>query len=325
MRVARRCRIVAALIALALFPVGLLLAGCRTPDSSAAAATRTKGPDAYESSGRVGDLRIHLPPATTMRPFPLVIALHSLYHDGANAKKYFGLDAASDRFGFAVAYPDGKDLSWNAGSCCYLSADNEVDDVAYIRAVISHIEQRYPIDRRRVVLVGLSNGGMLAYRYACAYPGELAGIGVVSGSLQIAGCRPAVPVSVVSVHGMHDDLVPYGGEAWSRDLNTPVTSTEASLAPFRQLDRCPKPSPQRDSVVTDSTGVPVAPGAPAPSGAIALKVEAPCLSDARVVEFVMPELGHGWPSLAGRNYFDTAGAIWGILDDARSAKIGPDL
>ena len=56
-----------------------------------------------------------------------------------------------------------------------------------------------------------------------------------------------------------------------------------------------------------------------------VKLEAPCLSAARVVEYDLPLLGHGWPALTGADHFAAATAIWRILSDARSQSSGPDL
>ncbi|MGF7235941.1 MAG: alpha/beta hydrolase family esterase [Frankia sp.] len=310
-----------------LLPLALVLSGCGGPTRAAAATRVENRPDAFQTSGRTANLLVHAPPNPSGRPLPLVVALHSLHYDSANAEKVFGLDQLADREGFVVAYPNGIAGSWNAGSCCGSAAANSVDDVAYVRAVISHLEQHYSIDRRRVVLIGLSNGGMLAYRYVCEYPDEIAGIGVVAGSLQVAGCRPSNPVTVVSVHGFTDGLVPYNGLDWSTVLQTPITSVADSLSPFRAVDRCSAPRPTGDSTLTDRSGLPRATDAPpaAPGTTLIFKVETPCLSTARVVDFDLTNTGHGWPPTSGNGSFDAAGVIWRILADARSERTGPDL
>ncbi len=222
----------------------------------AGAATSTIGPDAYERSGRTPQLRLTLPPATSPRPFPLVVALHSLANDGHEPQAEWGIDALAASAGVAVAYPDGLDTSWDAGTCCGQAAADHIDDVGWLRALISDLEQHYPIDRHRVILVGFSNGGMLAYRYACEHAAEIAGIAVVAASLQTTDCTPAAPVGVVAVHGQLDERVPYDGTAWSDALGTPLTSVEDSLGPFRARADCPSPPQPRDSVRTDVDGLP---------------------------------------------------------------------
>ncbi len=237
----------------------LCAAGCGNMGRSrtASTASRTTGPDAYERSGRTPQLHITLPPAGSARPFPLIVALHSLYNDSHEPQSEWGFDKLAAEDGFAVVYPDGLDASWNAGTCCGQAAAQHVDDIGWLRALISHLEQHYPIDRHRVILVGFSNGGMLAYRYACEHAPEIAGIAVVAASLQATGCTPAGPVAVVAVHGDLDERVPYAGVAWSDGLGTAITSVEQSLAPFRTTDRCPYPSPSNDNILTNGDGLPV--------------------------------------------------------------------
>src|SRR5258708_3518050 len=100
-----------------LLPLALLFSGCSAPTSAAAAAPEEKRADAFAMSGRTANLFVHAPPAAATKPYPLVVALHSLHYDSANAEKVFGLDELADREGFVVAYPNGIQGSWNAGSC----------------------------------------------------------------------------------------------------------------------------------------------------------------------------------------------------------------
>jgi poly(3-hydroxybutyrate) depolymerase len=304
------------------------------------AATRTVGPDAYERSGRTGDLRLVLPPTGTREPYPLVIALHSLFHDSTETSAW-GLAQLARTDGFALASPKGIDGSWDAGSCCDQAAKSKTDDVGWLRAVIQHLETNYPIDPARVVLVGLSNGGMMAYRYACEHPEDLAGIAVVAGSLQQSGCQPGAPVTVVSVHGGADAHVPDAGIAWQPALATAITSTTDSLAPFRSADRC-APATAGATLPTGADGAPrisdtvgardaaVTPAElasgevalqavdPVKSPPDALHTETTCSTGARVVEYYLPLLGHGWPATTGTADFDTAEVIWQLLGAARA-------
>jgi poly(3-hydroxybutyrate) depolymerase len=211
-------------------------------------------PNAYERSGRVGAVAVKLPSAAFPGPYPLVVALHSLYHSGAETEE--GLDSLAATAGFAVAYPNGISESWNAGSCCGVASATRVDDVDWLRSLISDLEQRYPIDPRRVILVGLSNGGMMALRYACEHADEIAGVAVVAASLEVSDCHPSSPLDVVAVHGLLDQHVPYNGTAWSEPLQTPIASGPASLAPFRAVDGCPVPSQPDDSTPTGPDGLP---------------------------------------------------------------------
>src|SRR5262249_7029999 len=146
-----------------------------------------------------------------------------------------------------------------------------------------------PIDRRRVLLIGTSNGGMLAYRYGCEHASEIAGIAVVTGSLQVASCRPTAPITVVAVNGLKDQLVPYQGTVYSARLETSISSAADSLAPFRTIANC------------------AVPGGPTPSvlDRFPITLETVCGADVRVVQYVLPANGHGWPPARGRGAFNT--------------------
>ena len=71
--------------------------------------------------------------------------------------------------GFIVVYPDGTSrraplLTWNAGHCCGYAMEQRVDDVAFISALIEDLAARFPIDRKRIYVTGMSNGAMMAHR-----------------------------------------------------------------------------------------------------------------------------------------------------------------
>ncbi|MCK9894326.1 PHB depolymerase family esterase [Frankia sp. AgB32] len=354
----RRHRVVALWLLTVLVPALLAITGCGVANGSRRGQvvpepTTTAGPDAFERAGRGLPIRLTLPPPSTPKPYPLIVALHSLYYDGTDPKANWDLDGLARTEGLAVVYPDGIGKSWNAGTCCGAAEAGHVDDVGYLRSLIAHVSENYPIDRNRVSLVGLSNGGMLAYRYACEHGDELAGIAVVAGSREVAQCQPAAPVTLVVVHGGADGHVPYGGTPWSPVLNTAITPVEESMATFRAVDRCPVPSQPADFVPTDRygmpwhaatptpvpDGVPAAPAGPvtypltttqltdppADTAPVAVRAETQCASSARVVQFLLPWMAHGWPPATGTYSFATSGVIWNLLATARSARPGPRL
>ena len=64
--------------------------------------------------------------------------------------------------------------------------------VAYLRAIIRDVMARYPVDRRRVFVVGHSNGGFMAYRMACEASDLVTGVVSLAGATwkDPARCRP---------------------------------------------------------------------------------------------------------------------------------------
>ena len=114
-------------------------------------------------------------PAGITGPAPLLVALHGGLGSGVQFEANSGFDGLATANGFIVAYPDGVTRfpdgsggarTWNAGKCCGPAVTRKVNDVAFLRAMVTDIGSTQPIDGGRVYAVGHSNGGMMALRLA---------------------------------------------------------------------------------------------------------------------------------------------------------------
>jgi polyhydroxybutyrate depolymerase len=204
----------------------LLLAACKSPPPPAPAS----GADASltESSFQTPRFpgrpyRLELPTDLDAHaPSPVLVALHGFGGNGAGMVEYFGLKPAVARHRTILVVvdgtrnPDGASF-WNAGGACCNLYDQAVDDVAYLDAVLDDVGSRYAVDPRRLYVVGHSNGGFMAYRYACERSERVAGIVSLAGAglADEAQCHPKAPVAVLQVHGDQDELVPYAGGSFS--------------------------------------------------------------------------------------------------------------
>jgi polyhydroxybutyrate depolymerase len=179
---------------------------------------------AQEHSIRVGGLQrtyaVHLPNGREPAgPSALVVVFHGGGGNAANAARMTGMDAKADREGFIVAYPNGTGpradilLTWNAWRCCGPALDRNVDDIAFVRAMVQAISREHAIDPRRIYATGMSNGGMLAYRVGCEAADVFAAIAPVAGALDTEDCKPVERVSVIAFHGLADQHVPFEGGA----------------------------------------------------------------------------------------------------------------
>jgi polyhydroxybutyrate depolymerase len=153
-------------------------------------------------------------------PLPLVILLHGYGGTGAGQEDYMGFRALAESRGFLYCSPDSLadqwgNQYWNAtDGCCDFGA-TEVDDAGYLRALITEIEDRFAVDRKRVSLAGHSNGGFMSYRMACESADLIAGIASLAGMtfLDPARCQPTQPVNILHIHGTADNVVLPGGGA----------------------------------------------------------------------------------------------------------------
>jgi len=116
-------------------------------------------------------------------------------------------------------------------------------DRAAVDAALAAVEdflvaalERYPVDPRKVVLGGFSQGGVLAYQIALANPERFAGLMALSSWLpaEIAKEVPANPalarLPALVVHGTEDEMIPVDRGRASRDallsLSVPTTYRE---------------------------------------------------------------------------------------------------
>jgi polyhydroxybutyrate depolymerase len=191
--------------------------------------------------------RLHVPAALPTGPVPLLVALHGGGGSGRRFEQQTGFDGLADRDGFLVAYPDGTGAgpaggalrTWDAGTCCGPAARDGVDDVTFVRHLISFVQGTRPVDADRVYVVGHSNGGMLAYRVACELSDVVAAVALQSGALLVPDCHPSRPVPLLHVHGTADHNVPYdGGVGKSGVTHLDFPSVQQSLAAFTAADGC---------------------------------------------------------------------------------------
>jgi polyhydroxybutyrate depolymerase len=168
----------------------------------------------------------------------LVMVLHGGGGNAEHAARMSGMNATADREGFLVVYPNGSNryfrerlLTWNSGNCCGYALDANVDDVAFLRAVIDDVRRRYAIDSTRIFVTGISNGGMMAYRLACELSETIAAIAPVAATMNVSACLPRSPVSVIHFHGTDDEHVRFEGGVPKRQVDShPRTDTPVKSA-----------------------------------------------------------------------------------------------
>src|SRR5439155_599599 len=105
---------------------------------------------------------------------------------GAETEAYMQFRPLAESRGFLYCYPDGtKDRwgnpFWNATDGCCDFGSTGVDDVRYLRGLIEETGRQFVVDRKRVYLVGHSNGGFMAYRMDCETSDIIAGIASLAG------------------------------------------------------------------------------------------------------------------------------------------------
>lgn len=193
-----------------------------------------------------------------------------------------------------LIYPMGYEESWNAGGCCGYAAAAAVDDVAFLQALVAQVD---PGHAHPVYVVGYSNGGRLAYRMACDYPGLFDGTAVVK-AMPMPGCVVSRPLTILQIDALDDTAVPY--QPGDPGKEKPAATVE--VARLRAADGC-----------SDSSAV-------APHSAMTLTTWAKCASGERVGFAVWATGGHNFPPPKG-NTPGAAAVIWSFFTKTPLAPI----
>lgn len=191
--------------------------------------------------------RLHVPAGyDATKPAPLLVLFHGYGSDAAEFERFLRPNALADTKGLFVAIPDGtRDGSgkrfWNATDACCNFGHVNVDDVAYLSAILDDVEARYAIDPDRVFLAGHSNGGYFSHRAACDLSHRVAAVASIAGMLwkDTSKCAPTHAVSVAQIHGDADGVVHIGGGHLRDDPGRPeYPSARETVEAWAKKDGC---------------------------------------------------------------------------------------
>jgi len=164
-------------------------------------------------------------------PFPTIVALHGW---GASAHDLLGLAPVLHGGEALVLCPQGPvALQVAPGMLGYgwfpISMGRPPDPAAFakgaaaLRAFLDAAEASYPVDPRKLVLLGFSQGGVMAYDLALREPERFAGLVALSSWLPdaLADAVPRQPahaeLPTLVVHGTRDPMIPVDRGRSSRD------------------------------------------------------------------------------------------------------------
>lgn len=161
------------------------------------------------------------------KSYPMILLLHGGGGGAPQALRSYPLAEVTDREGAILVAPNGTGRmqreigrTWNVEFGFGPAQRNKVDDTGFLRALILHLEKTLAVDRSRVYLTGLSNGGILCHWMAARHSDLIRGIAPVVGTL---GGRdpaekemrlppvPTEPVDVVMFCGELDKSLPPAG------------------------------------------------------------------------------------------------------------------
>lgn len=165
-------------------------------------------------------------------PFPTLIALHGW---GANALDLLGLGPIFANAGWLTLCPQGAtELQVAPGTPGYgwfpLVRGQPPDPRAFLkgsaqlRAFVEGVPERYPVDPRRTVILGFSQGGLMGFDLVLRQPERFAGLVSIASWLPeiLAANLPELPAQrgfpVLQIHGTDDPQVDVARARESRGL-----------------------------------------------------------------------------------------------------------
>jgi phospholipase/carboxylesterase len=180
-------------------------------------------------------------------PFPVIVALHGW---GASAHDLIGLAPILDGGRSIVLCPQGP-VAFEVGTGAvgygwFPLATGRPPDPAELRkgvdAIQGFLDQAlvsHPVDPRKVVLLGFSQGGVMAYELALRAPGSYAGLVALSSWLP-TGLVDSIPSSpelenlpTLVIHGTQDPMISVDLARQSRDalaqLGVPASYREYEM------------------------------------------------------------------------------------------------
>ncbi len=173
------------------------------------------------------------------RRLPVIVYLH-----GSGAS--IGLEEGRDGLLPLVAldevvlvYPTSVYKTWNAGACCRRAMTHKIQDAMFISDVLDRIRSDPLINPNLIFLAGYSNGGKMAYRVACLYPGKISGGLIVLAGAPMAACPPGRPLPLLQIDGTNDPDIPYSTASppvVQNGYNVPPVLTQ--VANWRSRDGC---------------------------------------------------------------------------------------
>jgi phospholipase/carboxylesterase len=176
-------------------------------------------------------------------PFPTIFAMHGW---GSNAFDLHGIAPFIAAGRFLVLCPQGpheveigaiNGYGWYETKPGAKPDEEKIDTaIAVLRTFINEASGRYPVDRNRIVLVGFSQGGMMAYNLAMRWPDKFAALVGISTAFpdylfERATNRAAIAKLPTMVqHGRADEMLEMSRARKSvellRELGAPVTFRE---------------------------------------------------------------------------------------------------
>ena len=197
------------------------VAGTRPADADFQKALKTGKTEMkrFEHGGLKRSYGLYIPASYDQsKRVPLLVALHG---GGCNAKNWpritrNGFERLAEQTPFILVYPEGLKRQWNNERRGEKNdaQKNKVDDLGFITSLIDYLTEKFSIDKNRIYLTGVSDGGMMAHYFAARHADKVAAMATVIASIpkNLEGTlAPGRPIPVLMINGTDDPLILWNG------------------------------------------------------------------------------------------------------------------
>lgn len=203
------------------------------------ATTAAAAPSATEcSEGELGERSYVLCMPATTESAGLIVALHGRGSSGEEMRTVTGLDRYADEMGYAVVFPDGIDQRWGDDTFTSDARPTGDEDVEFLDGLILELAADDRIADEQAGVVGFSNGGSMALRYAAQRPENVCAVVSIAGQLPLdEAIRPTEFVPLLEISGTADPISSYedgvpANPDRTADDSTPTMPTRDTVDAF---------------------------------------------------------------------------------------------
>lgn len=221
---------------------------------------------------------------------PVVFSLHGFASNPRGQRLISRWETIAQRERFLVVHPQGTSfpLRWNTGPRSRVGA---VDDVRLIQDIVEDLARSVSIDRRRIFVTGISDGGALTHRIACDLSSYVAAAGIVSGYVADAPeeCQPTRSVPLMVFFGTDDPILRYEGGR----MELPTWAATLLNIPPWVLEYQPVESWVEGWAVRN--GCKLTPERIMSEGSVEARRYGGCRGGGEVIFYIIQGGGHTWP------------------------------
>lgn len=228
------------------------------------------GSRAYDlvSSGEERRFILHVPRLLPRRLIPVVFVYHPYGISAADMELLTGFSQLADQKGFMVVYPEGRGDPQN---WAYRSDAFGDQEQVFVQDIITFINRSFHTNPTTIYAAGMGVGAQMVARLACRMPNTFAAVGVVAGNyLQWSDCMKR-PISLITIHGVNDQMMPFNGKA----LMMGGYGYAERMARLNECKQGPSLAYNLNGAAATGWGA--------------------CRSRTEVLSFMLKPGGHGWP------------------------------